>query len=67
MLRFIIFVVGLGSLAVGVSSYFGGVLIPVNLSSNYVTVGAADFRLDFLMMLLSIPIMLFSLQSVKVR
>jgi hypothetical protein len=67
MLRFIIFVMGLASLVVGVSSYFNGVPIPVDFTSNYVTIGAAEFRLDVVMMMLGIPIMLFSLQSVKLR
>ncbi|MEJ2722403.1 MAG: hypothetical protein P8181_14885 [bacterium] len=67
MLRLIVFVIGLGALVVGVSSYFNGVPIPVDLRSSYVTIGIAEFRLDFVMMMLGIPVMLFSLQSVKVK
>ncbi|UCH85293.1 MAG: hypothetical protein JSW50_06275 [Candidatus Latescibacterota bacterium] len=67
MLRTIVFLVGLSALLVGISSYFNGVPIPVDYSSTLITIGVAEFRLDFLLMLIGVPVILFSGQSMKIK
>jgi len=62
-MRAFIFLVGLAALAVGVLSYFDVVSLPVDISSKTVSVGAAEFRLDFVLMLLGILLMLLGLPT----
>jgi hypothetical protein len=64
-MRWIIFLIGLGLLIVGLSSYFGGIPIPVNFSSSMITVGAADFRADIVVMVFGILLMLLSMAMTK--
>ena len=66
-MRAFIFVVGLAALAVGVLSYFDVVSLPVDIKSKTVTVGAAEFRLDFVLMMLGIPLMLLGLPTKKAK
>lgn len=60
-MRLIIFLIGLGLLVVGFSSYFGGIPIPVNFSSSLVQVGVADFRADIVILIFGILLMLLSM------
>jgi hypothetical protein len=62
-MRAFIFLVGLAALAVGVLSYFDVVSLPVDISSKTVSVGATEFRLDFVLMMLGIPLMLLGLPT----
>jgi hypothetical protein len=66
-MRIIMFLVGLASLAVGVLSYFDVVSLPVDIRSKTVTIGAAEFRLDFVLMMLGVPLMLLGLPAKKAR
>jgi len=66
-MRAFIFLVGLAALAVGVLSYFDVVSLPVDIKSKTVTVGAAEFRLDFVLMMLGIPLMLLGLPTKKAK
>ena len=61
MLKLFLFLIGLSLLVVGLSSYFGGIPIPVNFSSSSMQIGAADFRADFVMMIFGILLMLLSI------
>jgi hypothetical protein len=66
-MRVVIFLVGLAALIAGLSSYFGGKPLPVEFSDKIVTVGAAEFRLDFVLMMLGIPLMLLGIPSKKAK
>jgi hypothetical protein len=57
MIRVLIFLIGLGVLAVGVLSYFEVVPALADFHERTVTVGAADFKIDFVLMMLGIPLM----------
>ena len=66
-MRLIIFLAGLLALVAGVSSYFGGRPLPIDFSAKMVTVGAAEFRLDFVLMMLGIPLMLLGVPKKKAK
>ncbi len=66
-MRVLIFLVGLAALIVGVSSYFNGVPLPIEFGSRTVTVGAADFRLDFVLMMVGVPLMLLGLPTKRAK
>ena len=66
-MRAIIFLIGLASLALGVLSYFEVLSLPVDIRSKTVTIGAAEFRLDFVLMMLGVPLMLLGLPTKKAR
>lgn len=64
-MRWLLFLMGVGLLVVGLSSYFGGMPIPVNFSSSSVLVGAADFRVDVVLMIFGILLMLLSMALLR--
>ena len=66
-MRAIIFFMGLASLALGVLSYFDVVSLPVDIRSKMVTIGAAEFRLDYVLMMLGVPLMLLGLPAKKAK
>lgn len=66
-MRALIFLIGLAVLIVGVSSYFNGVPLPIEFGSKTVTVGTAEFRLDFVLMMLGVPLMLLGLPTKRAR
>jgi hypothetical protein len=66
-MRAIIFVIGLASLALGVLSYFDVVTLPVDIRWKTVTIGAAEFRLEYVLMVLGVPLMLLGLPVKKAR
>jgi hypothetical protein len=66
-MRAIVFLIGLASLALGVLSYFDVVSLPVDIRSKTVTIGAAEFRLDYVLMMLGVPLMLLGLPTKKAR
>jgi len=66
-MRVFIFLAGLAAVTVGVLSYFEVVSLPVDIRSRTVAVGAAEFRLDFVLMMLGIPLMLLGLPTKKAK
>jgi len=66
-MRAIIFLIGLASLALGVLSYFEVVSLPIDIRSKAVTIGSAEFRLDYVLMMLGVPLMLLGLPKRKAR
>jgi hypothetical protein len=66
-MRAIIFLVGLASLALGVLSYFDIVPLPIDIKSKTVTIVAAEFRLDYVLMMLGVPLMLLGLPTKRAR
>lgn len=66
-MRAIIFVIGLASLALGVLSYFDLVSLPVDIRSKTVSIGASEFRLEYVLMILGVPLMLLGLATKKAR
>ncbi|UCG52930.1 MAG: hypothetical protein JSW58_05060 [Candidatus Latescibacterota bacterium] len=64
-MRGIFFLAGLAALVAGASSYFEPIPLPIDFSSRMVTVGAAEFRLDFVLMMFGILLMLLGLPSKK--
>jgi hypothetical protein len=61
------FLLGLVALVAGVSSHFDGVPLPVEFGSRIVTVGVAEFRLDFVLMMLGVPLVLAGLPGKRAR
>jgi hypothetical protein len=65
MFKLLLFLIGLGLIVVGLSSYFGGIPIPVNYSSSTLKIGVADFRVDITMIIFGILLMLLSMAITK--
>jgi hypothetical protein len=66
-MRAILFLMGLASLALGVLSYFEVVTLPIDIRSKTVTIVSAEFRLDYVLMMLGVPLMLLGLPTKKAR
>ena len=66
-MRTIIFLIGLASLVLGVLSYFEVASLPVDVKSKTVTIGVAEFRLDYVLMMLGVPLMLLGLPTKKAK
>ncbi|MFH1754347.1 MAG: hypothetical protein ABIA59_01475 [Candidatus Latescibacterota bacterium] len=66
-MRQIFFLLGMGLLVLGLSSYFGGIPIPVDFSSSLIAVGTADFRLDIVLIIFGTLLILLSLAMTKSR
>jgi hypothetical protein len=60
-MRLIIFLIGLGLLVVGLSSYFGGIPLPISYGSSLIAIGAADFRADIVTVIFGVLLMLLSM------
>ena len=59
-MRFFIFLVGLSLLLVGISSYFGGTPIPIDVRTYAVTIGTAKYGLDVVFIIFGVLLMLLS-------
>jgi len=66
-MRLMIFLIGLGLLVTGLSSYFGGIPVPVEFGSTSVKIGAADFRADIVTMVFGVLLMLLSMAMSRPR
>ena len=62
-MRYIVFLAGLGSVVVGISSRFEGILFSFNLGADLMEIGSAYFRNDTLLMLIGALLMLLSIAS----
>lgn len=67
MLRALIFLVGLAGLVAGLSSYFDAIPLPIKFGSETVTVGMAEFRLDFILMVLGVLLMFLGLPKQRAK
>ena len=67
MIRFLIFLVGLAAVVVGALSHFEVATLPIEIHSRMVTVGTAEFKLDFVLMVVGIPLLLLGLPKRKAR
>jgi hypothetical protein len=59
-MRYFVFLLGLGALLVGVSSYFDGIPLPIDFGSKTVSIGVAEYKLDVTLIVLGILFMLLS-------
>jgi hypothetical protein len=64
-MRYIIFVLGLGSMVIGISSRFEGILFSFNFGAQLVEIGNAYFRNDTLLMFAGALLMLLSIASMR--
>lgn len=67
MIRLFPFVLGLGLILVGVSSYFHGVPLPIELGRRTLALGPAEFTLEGAMIVLGILLVLVSMTAPRVK
>ena len=63
VMRLIPFILGVGLILVGVSSYFHGVPLPIELGRRTFSVGAFDFTLELAMIVAGALIVLISMST----
>ena len=67
MMRLFPFVLGLGLILVGVSSYFHGVPLPIELGRRTLAVGPVEFTLEVALIMLGILLVLVSMTAPRTK
>jgi hypothetical protein len=67
MMRLLPFVTGLGLILVGVSSYFHGVPLPIELGRRTFSVGSIEFTLEVAMIVAGILLVLVSMTAPRTK
>jgi hypothetical protein len=62
-MRLLPFIIGIGLILVGISSYFHGVPLPIELGRRTFSLGSFEFTLEFAMIIVGILVVLMSMTT----